>query len=170
LAEHFESIFSRLAIDLLKSPALLTSDWEIWFTIGMMFSIEEIVFPELVIPPQCVHMLDGTRVGIDITFYPSLILPALQLSADAFLGDLAGGRVGAAYARTSTGFRAGQGLEEFRAFVDRYPALKVHTSQQPGGPVGTVKMTILSPNSSLSFTLVFVQEEEEWKLDRFTVP
>jgi hypothetical protein len=76
LPEHLKSIFSRLSIDRLRSPTALSGDWEIWLTIGMDFPVEEIVYPELVIPPEYVHMLDGTKVGIDITFYPSWNQPA----------------------------------------------------------------------------------------------
>jgi hypothetical protein len=106
-------------------------------------------------------------------------LPALQTSANAFLDDLGAGRVEAAYARTSVGFQANQTLAQFRAMVDQYPALKehtsrsvnwVHVSQQLGGPIGTVQATVLSAHNSLSFTLTFVQEGEEWKVERFAVP
>ena len=106
-------------------------------------------------------------------------MPAVQASADAFLDDIVAGRIDAAYARTSTNFRATHNADQFQGLVDQYPALRAHTSrsyaflnvsQQLGGPVGTVRMTILSSNSSLSFTLVFVQDEDEWKVDRLTVP
>ena len=70
LTEHFRSIFSRLPVELLKGRTAPSDDWEIWLTIGMNVPVDQIVYPELVIPPECVHMLDGTKTGIAIIVYP----------------------------------------------------------------------------------------------------
>jgi hypothetical protein len=75
LTEHFQSIFSSVSIDLLRMFTKATDDWEIWFTIGMMFPVEEMPYPELTIPPECVQMLNGNGIGIDITLYPGRAVP-----------------------------------------------------------------------------------------------
>ena len=57
-------------MDLVSAFTEATDDWELWLTIGMLFSVEEIVYPQLAIPPECVQMLNGNKIGIDMTLYP----------------------------------------------------------------------------------------------------
>ncbi|HTU23425.1 MAG TPA: hypothetical protein VMG10_35645 [Gemmataceae bacterium] len=104
---------------------------------------------------------------------------SLQTSADAFVQDIRNGQLPSAYGRTSTGFQARQSFPQFQALVTQYPALRtytsltnagIHISSTPGGTRGTVRYTAIGPNNSLSFTLILVQQNGQWRVDSFTVP
>jgi hypothetical protein len=105
--------------------------------------------------------------------------PNITADADMFLDDIKSGQLDAAYERASTGFKSRQSPQQFRAFVSQYPALTTQTSRKytgfnvftgSGGTRGRVSATVLGPNSSLSFTLVFIQETGQWKVDQITIP
>jgi hypothetical protein len=106
-------------------------------------------------------------------------IPPAQASADAFLDDLKAGRIDAAYASTSNGFRAAQTLDQFRDFVKRLDTLKSQTSrstvssrlfQGTGGKQVTLIMTLHAPNNAMSCTLIMVEENGQWKVERLSVP
>jgi hypothetical protein len=102
-----------------------------------------------------------------------------QAASDAFIDDIRAGQIDAAYGRTTNSFQAIKPLDQFRQFVKQYPALATYTSRTPGGvfvnkqpglTTATLRSTVIGPGNSLSFTLVLKKENEEWKVDQFTVP
>ncbi|HZV07831.1 MAG TPA: hypothetical protein VE999_22290 [Gemmataceae bacterium] len=104
---------------------------------------------------------------------------ALQTASNAFVEDIHTGQFQSAYGRTSAGFQARQTFPQFQAFVAQYPALSNYTSMTcsglnvsstTGGTQGTVRYTVVGPNNSLSFTLILVQQNGQWRVDSFTVP
>lgn len=104
---------------------------------------------------------------------------SLQTSSDAFVQDIRNNQLPSAYGRTSTGFQARQSFPQFQALVTQYPALRTYTSltcaginvsSTTGGTRGTVRYTVIGPNNSLSFTLILVQQNGQWRVDSFTVP
>jgi hypothetical protein len=104
---------------------------------------------------------------------------ALQTASNVFVEDIRTGRLQSAYGRTSSGFQARQSFPQFQAFVAQYPALSSYTSltcsginvsSTNGGTQGTVGYTVAGPNNSLSFTLILVQQNNQWRVESFTVP
>lgn len=104
---------------------------------------------------------------------------ALQTSADGFVQDMRDNQLQSAYGRTSAGYQARQNFAQFQALVAQYPALTTYTSRtcsginvssNAGGTQGTARYTVIGPNNSLSFTLILVQQNGQWRVDRFTVP
>jgi hypothetical protein len=106
-------------------------------------------------------------------------IPPAQASADAFLDDLKAGRTDAAYGSASSSFKTTQTLEQFREFVNRFDTLKTQITrstessrlfQGTGGKKVTLKMTLQSPNNAMSCTLIMVEENGQWKVERLSVP
>ncbi|MHB1426522.1 MAG: hypothetical protein ACYC3I_25455 [Gemmataceae bacterium] len=105
---------------------------------------------------------------------------AVQTSADAFVQDIHAGQLQSAYGRTSASFQARQTFPQFQALVTQYPALStytsltcsgVHISSTTGaGTQGIVRYTAVGPKNSLSFTLILVEQNGQWRVDSFTVP
>lgn len=104
---------------------------------------------------------------------------AIQTSADGFVQDIHDGQLQSAYGRTSAGYQARQNFAQFQALVAQYPALTTYTSRtcsginvtsNAGGTHGTARYTVVGPNNSLSFTLILVQQNGQWRVDSFTVP
>lgn len=104
---------------------------------------------------------------------------ALQTTADGFVQDIRSGQLQSAYGRTSAGFQASQNFAQFQGLVSLYPALTTYTSltcsginvsSNAGGTQGTARYTVIGPNNSLSFTLILVQQNGQWRVDSFTVP
>ncbi|HEY1861142.1 MAG TPA: hypothetical protein VGG61_12345 [Gemmataceae bacterium] len=103
-------------------------------------------------------------------------MQAVQTTADAFLGDIAAGRLDGAYARTTKDFQARRTLPQFRAFVSQNPALKNYQADSLDEPnftsalSATFEGTVRGPNGDVAFTLVVTKDEQVWKVDRFTIP
>lgn len=105
---------------------------------------------------------------------------SLQTSADAFVQDVRAGQLQSAYGRTTAGFQSRQTFAQFQAFVAQYPALSTHTSLTNGGANissttgagtrGIVRYTAIGPNNSLSFTLILVEQNGQWRVDSITIP
>jgi hypothetical protein len=130
-----------------------------------------------------VFLLCGLGCG-GLIFYwlspnPFSSMPNVMTEVDIFLDALKTDQVHVAYGRTSRAFQTRQSFEQFRAFVAQYPALTEQTSRQygglnivsgTGGTTATIEATVLTANNSLAFTLIFILEDGQWKLDQFTVP
>jgi hypothetical protein len=120
----------------------------------------------------------GGCIYFGVKAFPEI--QAAQQSADLFLNDLGAGRVDQAYqTHTTQAFQASQSLAQFRAWVNQYPAVTTQTSRQysgvrihsgTGGTQAFIQATVLGPNNTLSFTLILVKENDQWKVNRITVP
>ncbi|MBO0699376.1 MAG: hypothetical protein J2P46_13350 [Zavarzinella sp.] len=106
-------------------------------------------------------------------------VPAANNAASQFLDLLQQGRLDEAYAATSTGFRARESPEQFKAFLKQYQALTGGTSrtgngvrvfQNPSGKQAFVQVTVHAPSNATTCTLVLVEEGGGWRVDRITVP
>jgi hypothetical protein len=69
LVDHFRSIFERLPAAALQRSAL-PPDSKLVLRIGVMFRLEDIVYPEVCISSDCLDMLDGGGISIEISIYP----------------------------------------------------------------------------------------------------
>jgi hypothetical protein len=106
-----------------------------------------------------------------------------------FFAELQGGKIDAAYARTSTGFRKRMSLEAFRQFVDSQPTLKkpgsvsnnqmnfnASAGKAPSGIPDpnaegtriTMSGLVNSSDSSVSYSLEMIREGDSWKIDQIT--
>lgn len=106
-----------------------------------------------------------------------------------FVAELQGGKIDAAYARTSTGFRKKMSLEAFRQFVDSQPSLKkpgsVNNNQMhfnasaDKAPSGipdlnaegtriTMSGSLNNSDGSVSYSLEMIREDDSWKIDQIT--
>jgi hypothetical protein len=100
-----------------------------------------------------------------------------QTAVESFMVDVRAGRGAAAYASTSTKFRARQSQEEFQAFLDQHPELKRASgnAMQPVQPMGkqtTMKFRMTLADNQGQFVVVtvdLVKEGEQWKVDAFDV-
>jgi len=119
--------------------------------------------------------------GCSIWLFKSIAtdIPPAQAAADAFFDDLKADRVDAAYAATSSAFKSTESPEKFREFVKRFDTLKTQTSRSftnsmvhhgTGGKQVNLKMTLHSPNNAMSCTLIMVDENGQWKVQRLNVP
>jgi hypothetical protein len=92
----------------------------------------------------------------------------------AFLADISTDRLDEAYAWTSHAYQQRQDREAFSKFVAKYPALKKSTAsmgtKQTAPARYTIHYTASGPEGSVSTTIVLVKEEDEWKVDQFTIP
>jgi hypothetical protein len=117
-------------------------------------------------------------IYLGYTAYKSSV-PAAQASADAFLDELKADHVDAAYDSTSSTFRSAQTKQQFRDFVSRVKTLKTQTSRSidssslfegTGGKKVTLKITLHSPDNATSCTIVLVEEQGQWKVEKISVP
>jgi hypothetical protein len=106
-------------------------------------------------------------------------LPAAQASANAFLVDLQANRLDVAYASTTRGFRSNLSLEQFRGFVNAFPALTTHKSrslqlgniyQGTGGHQASFGAALQAPTGAMSCTLTLITEDGQWKVHHLSVP
>jgi hypothetical protein len=99
-----------------------------------------------------------------------------QTTADAFMQEVSGGRLDAAYARTTKDFQARRTLPQFHDFVNQNAALKNYQPDSMDDPTLTPQLsatfegTVLGPNGEIAFTLVLIKDGQMWKVDRFTIP
>ncbi len=105
-------------------------------------------------------------------------LPAAA-SSDAFLDQLGRGEVQAAYQSTSLAFRSMTTPEQFRAVIDRYPALTkatTRTSQEMrmyaanGGSQATIQSYLANANNTLSLSISLLSERGRWAVHGLNLP
>jgi hypothetical protein len=106
-------------------------------------------------------------------------LPQATGVADQFLDRLQHGDVEAAYEMTTRGFRERDTRQQFADFVQRSQMFTTHTTRtvssariftNQAGSQATVVMTLHSPKNAMTCTLLLVEEGDEWKVDRVTLP
>jgi hypothetical protein len=97
--------------------------------------------------------------------------------AEEFLDEIGAGHLDSAYEELTTrGFRTRQTLQQFRAFVDQHPGLKkprvVDGNPESSTPIRvTVKATVIPQKGPpIQATVQMVKEDDEWKVDRLTIP
>jgi hypothetical protein len=70
-------------------------------------------------------------------------------------------------------------LEQFRAFVAKYPALTtrgntqitgMQFAEQPGERKAVINSTVTNSDGSVACTIKLVMEDDVWKVDEITVP
>lgn len=67
LVEHFLSLFEQLPVSKLSERGVLPSDRKIYLNIAVMF---DAAMCSVEIPTDCIRMLDGLDVMIEISCYP----------------------------------------------------------------------------------------------------
>jgi hypothetical protein len=106
-------------------------------------------------------------------------VPPAEASANAFLDDLQAGRVDAAYASTSTGFKSAVTLAQFREFLKQYQTFGAQTSRSVDGKTinnntsgkqVVFKFTLHSPGNAMNCTVILVEEGGQWKVHHLNVP
>jgi hypothetical protein len=86
------------------------------------------------------------------------------------LAALKAGDIEAAYAETSSAFRQGTPIEDFRKFVDKYPILRnaaSHslTSRSIESGIGTVSGSLIATGGALTpISFQLVKEADAWKI------
>lgn len=94
----------------------------------------------------------------------------LDAPVERHLSALAGGNVEAAYAETSVAFQQSTSLEQYKAFVERYPVLKNisgHTflERTIENGVGTLKGKLTTPDGGVvPVEFKLVKENDAWKI------
>jgi hypothetical protein len=98
-------------------------------------------------------------------------------AAETFLQQLQQGNVDGAYNLTSKSFQTRQSRAQFKAFLDKHPGLLSHSSHSITGDPGSVtdrsityRVTVNSSSGTQGATLKLVKENDQWKVDDFTVP
>lgn len=97
--------------------------------------------------------------------------------ASLFLDAVLAGRAREAYQQTSRDFQMRQSFEEFQAFLDKNPGLRKGTSrfiapgaaQGPGPTQSALSAAVVGLDAIVSCDLLLVNEDGQWKVDRFTV-
>jgi hypothetical protein len=83
------------------------------------------------------------------------------------------------YEGTSSGFKTTVSLEQFRELLAKNPVLTTgfntqftsfRQSEEPGVKKVIVNATVSDGASSVACTITLIQENEQWKVDGFTVP
>jgi hypothetical protein len=106
-------------------------------------------------------------------------IPAAQEVADRFLDHVRAGKLDDAYALTSSDFRAEYDRERFAEFIKKFDTFGRHTSRtQQGfrlfhdgnGKHVFIQTTLNAPNNAMTCTLVLIEKEGVWKVDKITVP
>jgi len=99
-----------------------------------------------------------------------------EMSADAFMQDVAANRLNDAYARTTKEFQTRLKFAQFRDFVTKNPGLRSYQPQSLDESTFSPRLaiytgTIFGQNGAqMSFTLQLAKEGTTWKIDRFTMP
>jgi hypothetical protein len=103
-------------------------------------------------------------------------LMVVQAVADQFFMLVKQGREDVAYQQfTSKGFRERQSLEQFRAFIKKYPQLRdpdapITSTPAREGATCTVPVTVKGRDGVQTFTLRVIEEDGTWKVDDITAP
>lgn len=106
-------------------------------------------------------------------------LPDIQAASDRYLDAIKSGKLDDAYSMTSAGYRNRTTTDQFAAFVKQFGALSRHQSRSmngfrvfngTAGKQATLQMTLHEPGNAMNCTLLLVDENGAWKVDRFTVP
>ena len=96
--------------------------------------------------------------------------------SDAFMDDLAAGRLEAAYASTAQATKAVTTEEAFRAAYDFYPALKNQAGRAPGrwrirnGDQAEVLYRIPNPPNPVTMSVSLRKEGGRWRVQGFGLP
>ena len=96
--------------------------------------------------------------------------------ADAFMDDLAAGRLEAAYASTARAMKAGSSQEAFQAAYDFYPALKNQAGRAVGrwriynGDQAEVLYRIPNPPNPVTMSVSLRKEGGHWRVQGFGIP
>ena len=106
-------------------------------------------------------------------------MPAAQAVGDQFLDHLRENKLDAAYALTSTRFRADHSREEFAEYIKKFETFSRHTSRtrngfrlhhDTSGKRVYLQFTLNAPNNAMTCTLVLIEEADGWKVEKITVP
>jgi len=92
----------------------------------------------------------------------------------AFAGDISNGKLENAYARTSASYQHGTSIKQFQDLVAKHPALtngspSIINFQLVNNTV-VMQVTFNGPKGSTQCTVHMIKENDEWKVDRFTIP
>jgi flagellar basal body-associated protein FliL len=96
-------------------------------------------------------------------------------TAETFLDDFAQGQLDEAYAQTTKAYQQRVNREQFQALLDKHPAFKkaTHDPLQPNNfNTATFRLTttVTNPDGvSATCTLQLKKEDEQWKVDRFSI-
>ena len=101
--------------------------------------------------------------------------PTAKQAARKFFEDIAADKLDVAYSRTSDDYRQKFSPEQFKALVGKHAGFKQLNKQNltpinVGAEQASFTATLTGPNGSVKCTVQLVQEDEDWKVDRFTVP
>lgn len=106
-------------------------------------------------------------------------LPQVTSTTDLFLDRLQHGQLEAAYELTSRSYHQQNSRQQFEDFVKHFEMFTAHKTRtvnrtfirtNQSGTEATVGMTLQTPNNAMTCTLILVQEADEWRVDRITVP
>jgi hypothetical protein len=106
-------------------------------------------------------------------------IPLAEAGARAFLNELRANRVEAAYAQTSSVFRANTSEEQFRAHLNKFPAFTNHGAatfafqrifRGTGGTNATFVATLIGANARTSCQITLVKEDDVWRVYRVDAP
>ena len=119
--------------------------------------------------------VDRFTIGDDGEGKPGAKKANANQAARSFFNDVAAGKLDAAYARTSDDYRQKTSPEQFKALIAKHAGFKQLNKQSyksinVGPEQVSYTAKISGPNGSLTCTIQLVQEDDEWKVDRFTVP
>jgi hypothetical protein len=150
-----------------------SSNKTLWIVLGIVGGVVVVCGGFIALSVVAVVMV--TRSG---TFHNTVEEIDAEEAAEEFLAEIDASGADAAYDLTSRGFQSRQSRTQFRSFVDRHPGLKGHQSVETDSNLFssapnriTVRGTIVtSTGSRLRVTLQMVKENEEWKVDDFTIP
>ena len=102
----------------------------------------------------------------------------VEAAADAFMGELAGGRTDEAYQRTDAAFQAHASREAFSEMIAKYPLVTKHTSLRKGarrvqatpqGPTAFIEYLLGGPDGFLPVRVTLVRNET-WKVVGLNLP
>ena len=96
--------------------------------------------------------------------------------SDAFMDDLAAGRLEAAYASTAQAMKVVTTQEAFRAAYDFYPALRNQAGRETGrwrirnGDQAEVLYRIPNPPNPVTMSVSLRKEQGQWRVQGFGIP
>ena len=98
-----------------------------------------------------------------------------QAAGNAFMDDIVQQKFDKAYRYTTKNFQTRQTLQELTALVRKNPAFKDPNrrnmnSTEAGPVVHKFRLEVSGPGGTVTGSLDLVKEEEQWKVDRFSIP
>jgi hypothetical protein len=108
-------------------------------------------------------------------------VPVVQATAIEFVQGLSPRDIDATYQNTSASFQTATTLDQFKAYVARFPALGHNAATRLGntnvttsavGPVARVSAVVATADqsSTISCTVTLIKENGVWKVSGLTVP